>query len=185
MPAHPRPAHRPRAHDPRAHRPGWIALACAALLAAPQATHAADCHEYEGDAVSLLGTIRIEIFPGPPAFLSVHRGDRPEYELVLELDEPFCIHAEPEREEGPLPGIERVEKVQALMPIDLPLEAELLGRLGEEVWLHGKLVPPSDRYHYLPVLIRANRMTPVLFERPDAPEIPDLPGIPTPATESG
>ena len=137
-----------------------------------------DCHEYEGDAVSLLGTIRLETFPGPPNFLNVHRGDEPVHELVLELDEPVCVKADPDREEGPLPALDRVEKVQALPPIHVPIEAELLGRLGEPVWLHGKLIPPRSRYHYLPLLIQANRMTPVFFDRPEAPEIPNVPPAP-------
>ena len=148
-----------------------------AVVAGAAEPAARGCYEYEGDAVSLLGTIRMETFPGKPNFLNVHRGDEPVSELVLELDEPFCVNAQPEREEGPLPALSAVDKVQALMPIELPTEAELLGRLGERVWLHGKLIPPGSYYHFLPVLIQARRMTPEAFERPDAPETPELPGF--------
>ncbi len=156
-------------------------LLCAlpsSLLAAEEPSRGG-CYEYEGDAVSLLGTIRLETFPGKPDFLSVHRGDEPVSELVLELDEPFCVNAQPDREDGALPALSAVGRVQALMPIELPTEAELLGRLGERVWLHGKLVPPSSFYHFLPVLIQARRMTPESFERPEAPEVPEFrPEIP-------
>lgn len=146
-----------------------------AAIAAAEEPAPSGCHEYEGDAVSLLGTIRMETFPGKPNFLNVHRGDEPVSELVLELDEPFCVNAQPDREEGPLLAQSGVVRVQALMPIELPTEAELLGRLGERVWLHGKLIPPGSYYHFLPVLIQARRMTPENFERPEAPEVPALP----------
>ena len=155
--------------------PVAVLLSGALLPGAAAALEPEVCHEYEGDAVSLLGTIRLETFPGPPGFLSVHRGDEPVRELILELKEPVCVKAEPDREEGPLPALDRVDRVQALTPLHIPIEAELLGRLGEPVWLHGKLVPPDSRYHYLPLLIKANRMTPVYFERTPVPEIPAVP----------
>ena len=130
------------------------------------------CHVYEGDAVSLLGKIRLQVFPGPPNFKNIYRGDEATYEFVLDLDTPVCLKAAPEREEGALPALADVRRVQALLPSHLPIEAELLGRLGEPVWLHGKLVPPSSPFHFLPVLVKAQRMTPVLFDRPVVPEVP-------------
>ena len=93
---------------------------------------------------------------------------------MLELDDPVCLAAAPDREEGALPALADVRRVQALLPSHLPIEAELLGRLGEPIWLHGKLVPPSSPFHFLPVLVQAQRMTPVLFERPVVPEVPDF-----------
>ena len=162
----------------------WLLTWLAAAPAAAAETGPGACHEYEGDAVSLQGTIRLETFPGPPDFLSIHRGDRAVYELVLELDDPVCVKSYPDREEGPLPALASVLKVQALMPLDLPIEAELLGRLGEPVWLHGKLIPPGSHYHFLPLLIQARRMTPVFFKRPEAPEMPNLPSVPGVAVEN-
>lgn len=152
----------------------WVWLAGAAASSAEPAP--GGCPEFEGDAVSLLGTIRLETFPGPPNFDSIHRGDKTIREFVLELDQPVCVKAWPDREEGPLPALEGVKRVQALMPIDIPIEPELLGRLGEPVWLHGKLVAPGSRYHYLPLLIQTRRMTPVFFKRLEALELPELPG---------
>ncbi len=130
------------------------------------------CAEYEGDAVSVRGTITLETFPGPPNFVNLYRGDEAITEFVLTLDEPLCVNAQPEREQGPLPALSAVSQIQAKMPADAPIEAFLLGRLGEKVWLHGKLLPPTNRYHYLPVLLKAIRMTPGNFARPVAPQVP-------------
>jgi len=137
------------------------------------------CAEYDGDAVSLLGTITLETFPGPPNFSSLYRGDEPISEFVLELDEPLCVKAWPDREEGPLPALAGIVRVQAELPPEVPVEAELLARLGERVWLHGRIRPPTSRYHYLPVLLEARRMTPAGFDRPTLPEVPGRPELPT------
>ena len=53
------------------------AVAEDAPAARAPASPAAACAEYDGDAVSLRGTITLETFPGPPNFNNLYRGDEP------------------------------------------------------------------------------------------------------------
>jgi hypothetical protein len=54
--------------------------------------HAAPCYDIgAGEPKSLSGTIEYHVFPGPPNFADVQKGDRPEPTYVLRLDQPTCI----------------------------------------------------------------------------------------------
>ena len=52
--------------------------------------HAQKCLEYEPTAVTLTGTLYSKVFPGPPNYESIRRGDRKEGALILKLDVPAC-----------------------------------------------------------------------------------------------
>jgi hypothetical protein len=41
--------------------------------------------------VQLSGTVRYKVFPGPPNFEDVRKGDYPEPEYILELSSPICV----------------------------------------------------------------------------------------------
>jgi hypothetical protein len=49
------------------------------------------CLEYHAD-VELTGILREEIFPGPPEWESVERGDKPLAFWILHLDKPICVN---------------------------------------------------------------------------------------------
>ena len=51
--------------------------------------NAQKCLEY-GPAVSLTGTLRSQVFPGPPNYASIKRGDRKETAIILKLVAPAC-----------------------------------------------------------------------------------------------
>jgi hypothetical protein len=49
------------------------------------------CLEYHAD-VELTGILREEIFPGPPEWESVEKGDKPLAYWILHLDKPICVN---------------------------------------------------------------------------------------------
>jgi hypothetical protein len=49
------------------------------------------CLEY-GPIVTLTGTLRSQIYPGPPNFESIKRGDLKETALILALTKPACVN---------------------------------------------------------------------------------------------
>jgi hypothetical protein len=48
------------------------------------------CLKYGPTAVSLTGTLRSQVFPGPPNYESIKRGDRKETAIILTLVAPTC-----------------------------------------------------------------------------------------------
>src|ERR1700730_5592599 len=69
------------------------ALSVVASLAIPLATPAkSNCLSYEPSRVSIQGTLTRVIFPGPPNFQDVARGDKPEPYFVLQVQQPVCVN---------------------------------------------------------------------------------------------
>lgn len=57
--------------------------------------HASSCFDISrGEPKILVGELRYVLFPGPPNFEDVQRGDTPEPTYVLKLDRPICIRGE-------------------------------------------------------------------------------------------
>ena len=54
------------------------------------------CLRYEPAISELTGTIKRVVFPGPPNYESVTRGDKPETCWVLYLPKKVCVDAGPE-----------------------------------------------------------------------------------------
>ena len=55
-----------------------------------------------GDNLAILGTLTRVVFPGPPNFEDVARGDKPESYFVLRLQQPACVNGnghEPARQD--------------------------------------------------------------------------------------
>lgn len=48
-------------------------------------------YSYEPEVVELNGTIRTQIFPGPPGYESVKNGDTPEKAIFLDLSHPIDV----------------------------------------------------------------------------------------------
>jgi Domain of unknown function (DUF4431) len=58
--------------------------------------NAQKCFDYEpnGRVVSLAGTLRSQIFAGPPNYESIRRGDRKETALILSFTKPACTNGD-------------------------------------------------------------------------------------------
>jgi hypothetical protein len=66
-------------------------LAAAAIISGGSA-QAAQCYDVsKGEPKALSGQLHYVLFPGPPNYEDVQRGDSPEPTYVLRLDHPICI----------------------------------------------------------------------------------------------
>jgi hypothetical protein len=61
------------------------------LLFTAYAFGAGPCFHYEHEKVSLTGIITERVFPGPPNYENIKKGDRPEAAWILHLDKPVCV----------------------------------------------------------------------------------------------
>jgi len=53
----------------------------------------ARCLQYEPTTVSIQGKLTTRAVPGPPGYVSIARGDHPETNVIVVLDEPVCVLA--------------------------------------------------------------------------------------------
>ncbi len=61
------------------------------LLFAAPAFGADPCLKYEREKISLAGVITERVFPGPPNYENIRKGDAPETAWILHLDTPVCV----------------------------------------------------------------------------------------------
>lgn len=70
-------------------------LAALVVSAWCAAADAAPCYDIgAGEPRSLSGTIEYHVFPGPPGYSDIQKGDTPEPRYVLHLDGPICIRGD-------------------------------------------------------------------------------------------
>lgn len=131
-----------------------LALA-AALLAGPVA--ATPCFDIgKGEPHQLRGVLHHHVFPGPPNFEDVRKGDRPEPAFVLDLDAPICItgdeNADPARQFGsvqvvPGPGVSMLLHQLEGRHVDLTFNQEIAAFSGHH---HRPLVAWASAVRPLP-----------------------------------
>jgi hypothetical protein len=127
-----------------------IGLATVASVARPvrQARMAHTCVRYWSDTVTVAGKVRRHVYPGPPNYESIRRGDEPQPVLLLRLDVPLCTRASKE-----YTAYEDVREVQILAD---PLDFRFAERhLGKRVRVRGTLTGADVGYHHRDVLIDA------------------------------
>jgi hypothetical protein len=84
-------------------------LAGLALISGRSA-HADPCYDLSaGEPKKLRGHLQYTIYPGPPNFEDVRKGDRPEPTYVLRLDRPICLKGD--KYADPNKAIRRVQLV--------------------------------------------------------------------------
>ena len=92
-----------------------------AVLLAPYAGAAREsaCLDLEPVVVSVEGTLSAKIFPGPPNYESIEKGDKPIIYWVLEPDAPLCANVDTAGDaKTTLGGIRLIELVES--PAHLP-----------------------------------------------------------------
>ena len=127
----------------------WVSAAVLALAAGLSArpAAAATCLGY-GEPVTVRGVLTRRTFPGPPNYESVRRGDAAETFLVLRLDRPVCVTADPADKDGFSPGLDRVAAIQLLAT------AKDLGvRAGDRAVLTGTIFGAMSGHHHTPILL--------------------------------
>jgi hypothetical protein len=117
---------------------------CAVLAAS---SSGAQCLRYEPEPVAISGVLSTEVHPGPPEYLSIERGDRPETIWVVTLDAPICISesVEPNSAEA---NVVSVQLVLSEAQVD-----RHRALVGEHVTVAGTLFHAVSGHHRRPILI--------------------------------
>jgi Domain of unknown function (DUF4431) len=117
---------------------------------------AQECFEY-GPSVSLSGRIRSRIFPGPPNYESIRKGDRKETVSVLTLAKTICTTgAASEGLDVPETGVREVQLV-----ITRNADEAIVQRLmGTRAIVSGVLFHAHTAHHRTKVLLRVSTITP-------------------------
>lgn len=107
------------------------------------------CLEY-GPTVTLTGTLRSQVFPGPPNFESIKRGDLKETALLLALTKPACVNGDdPANQEIAESDIRRMQLV-----VRNNADWKIVRRLmGKRAVVTGTLFHWETGHHHTKVLI--------------------------------
>ena len=123
------------------------ALALALLLTLAPLTAKARCLAYEPSVVSLDGELQSRVFPGPPNYASIARGDYPENVLILALDREICVAGDPSSSRNSQSHYGLLE-VQLVVPKD---QARYL--VGKRVRASGTLFGAHSGHHRTPIVL--------------------------------
>jgi hypothetical protein len=131
-----------------------LLLAFALLIALSASASAQQCLEY-GPIVSLSGMLRSQVFPGPPNYESIKRGDRAETAIILTLRRPICTTTKtPDDVYLPDTDIHNVQLVLT-KPSDWKLVKRLLGK---RVLVTGTLFHSHTGHHHTKVLVSVDEL---------------------------
>ncbi|HEY6010791.1 MAG TPA: DUF4431 domain-containing protein [Nitrospirota bacterium] len=125
------------------------------LLFAASAFGADPCLRYEPEKVSLTGIITERVFPGPPNYENIKKGDRPETAWILHLDKPVCVVPV-----NPKDDIDEPESnVTDMHLIIFGSYKKYEALLGKQVVAHGSLTHSITGHHRTRVLIEVEDIT--------------------------
>jgi len=137
----------------RRRRRGHTALLVAALaLSAAAGARAGDCLRFEPEDVTLSGTLRLEVFPGPPHYKSFDAGDRPEGIWMITLARPVCIDATPGDDSNAAAADVAVVQI-------VPRATFSVAYNGKAARARGTLYRPHGGHPHAQVLLRATSVT--------------------------
>ena len=118
-----------------------IALDC------EQPTHQLKTVFYEPEEVELFGKLHKTVYPGPPEYMSVERGDHAEEVVILTLKDP--IDVEIKREDNFNEPEKGVRELQVVFPESIPSAHQM----KEEISLKGTLYHAHTAHHRRRVLM--------------------------------
>lgn len=140
---------------------GFGALACAALFfvqgtARAAGTCAIDVRKPE--TLKLSGKLTYKIFPGPPNYEDVRKGDRPEPAYILELDKPACASGIAIGNEMPHDTV-MFSTAHLLFDGNFALAKELRRFVGQHVRVDGSSGDEAiTGHHHAPFLMDVKRV---------------------------
>lgn len=125
-----------------------LALSAAALLGTTAPVLAQDCAEW-GQHIELTGIVVEGLYPGPPEFKSVPRGDAAIDALMLHLEMPICVNGSEELEADPLAFTELVQ---------LACDYKQITKFPRGEWtsVAGTLFSAHTAYHVTPALLQCD-----------------------------
>ena len=119
------------------------------------ATSQRQCLEYEPKVVALTGVIKRAVFPGPPNYENVARGDTPEEVWVLHLTRKVCVAADSTNEINT--HEERLQNLQLIVG-DASDYRKYKSLLGRRVTVTGQLTHAITGHHHTAVLLAIEGM---------------------------
>jgi hypothetical protein len=125
-------------------------LLLASSLLLPLSAASATCLHYLGAPVTLIGTVTLRTFYGPPNYGENPSTDARETQAILLLDKPICVEANPSDSDDAETGQLQVTVV--------PLAGTDLRRFeGAKVEVSGVLFHANTGHHHTAVLIDLRR----------------------------
>jgi len=110
----------------------------------------AQCLNYWPAVITITGTLRAQIFPGPPNYESIKRGDRKERAIILTLRAPKCTTGgDPRNFDDPETNVREMQLVVTKSAHWKTVER----RLGKRVVVTGTLYHGFNGHHRTRVLI--------------------------------
>lgn len=103
---------------------------------------------YEPEEVELSGILHKEVYPGPPEYMSIEMGDRPEEVIILTLKNPIDVVCKVS--EDPNEPEENIYELQVVFASSTPLISPLM---GQEITLRGSLYHAHTAHHRRNVLM--------------------------------
>lgn len=110
------------------------------------------CFKYEPTVVNLSGTIKKIVFPGPPNYEDIKKGDTPEPYWVLFIKKPICVVAAPDDE------FNETESNVVSLQLIIDNYAPYKGFVGKNVVVTGKLTHAISGHHHTKVLIEVQNI---------------------------
>jgi hypothetical protein len=109
----------------------------------------AQCLKYEPAVVTLTGTLSSHVFPGPPNYESIKRGDQKETAIILTLRAPICTNGGGDQIDEPENNVRDLQLV-----ITKPEDWKTVDRrLRKRVVVTGTLFHAHTGHHRTKVLI--------------------------------
>jgi hypothetical protein len=109
------------------------------------------CLSYEPTVVKLAGTIISKIYPGPPEYESIRKGDEPETYWLLVLPQPACVTRD-DTQRYSYSSQEGVRQIQLVFK-DEGMYKTYRSLLGKHVLATGTLFGANTIHHKTPVLL--------------------------------
>ena len=101
-----------------------------------------DVSDFKEVEVTLEGRLTREVFPGPPNYQDVRRGDAPEPTYIVGLRSPICLYDGETR---------HIDSVQIYTTHDL--WARLRTARGHSVRIHGQGFGENTGHHHAPLVV--------------------------------
>jgi len=112
------------------------------------------CLEY-GPTVTLTGKVASKVFPGPPNYMSIRKGDRRETAILLTLAEPICTNGtDPAGIDVPESGLRDLQLVIA-KDEEWPTIRRLIGKRAK---VSGTLFHAHTGHHRTRVLLDVSQI---------------------------
>lgn len=115
-----------------------------------------ECLSYWPVKVRLTGTMVEKIFPGPPEFESIEKGDEPVTEWILKLKKPVCVNANEERDLS-FVSETNIKTIQLVIHGKYTRYEHLVDK---NVVAEGTLYHQETGYHFTKVLMEVTDITP-------------------------